>query len=250
MSSSITRCGPQPQQNGHGPVSSNNNAGKTVLGCWKEIADHLGKGVRTVQRWERECGLPVRRLNATFKGRVVAFTAELDEWLRQAPTRSDGSALDVTLAKHSTDASTPQPADFKPLILSVDDDLNVLFVREHLLKSEGYKVVSAAHGREALAIFSSQEIAVVLLDFQMPGMNGVAVGRRMKAEKPHVPIIMVSGNTLPDDVYEYVETVVVKGEHPSVLLSTVNSALQGQTSLPIRPAKAASDKGQRSKSTA
>jgi hypothetical protein len=52
-----------------------------VLGSWKEIAAYLGKGVRTVQRWENDLGLPVRRPNGTAKGVVNALPNELDRWL-------------------------------------------------------------------------------------------------------------------------------------------------------------------------
>lgn len=56
----------------------------TVLTSWKEIAAHLGKGVRTVQRWEHEFGLPVRRPSPNG-GVVVAIPNELNEWLRSRP---------------------------------------------------------------------------------------------------------------------------------------------------------------------
>jgi len=51
-----------------------------ILTSWKEIAQHLGKGVRTVQRWETE-GLPVRRLSACNRGHVMAVSSELDAWV-------------------------------------------------------------------------------------------------------------------------------------------------------------------------
>jgi len=53
-----------------------------TLSSWKEIAAYLGKGVRTVQRWEQEFGLPVRRPNSTMKGVVAATPEELDDWLK------------------------------------------------------------------------------------------------------------------------------------------------------------------------
>lgn len=52
-----------------------------LLTSWKEIACHLGKGVRTVQRWEQLYGLPVRRPNEKAKGIVHATRQELDLWL-------------------------------------------------------------------------------------------------------------------------------------------------------------------------
>lgn len=56
-----------------------------VLNSWKEVASYLGRGVRTVQRWERELGLPVRRPRGKSRSAVIAFKTELDKWLRQAP---------------------------------------------------------------------------------------------------------------------------------------------------------------------
>jgi predicted DNA-binding transcriptional regulator AlpA len=54
----------------------------TVLTSWKEIARYLGKGVRTVQRWEQELGLPVRRpIGASQKSAVLLHREEVDLWL-------------------------------------------------------------------------------------------------------------------------------------------------------------------------
>jgi hypothetical protein len=53
----------------------------TPLTSWKEIARYLNKGVRTVQRWERELGLPVRRPTRRSKGVVFALAEEIDQWL-------------------------------------------------------------------------------------------------------------------------------------------------------------------------
>ncbi len=57
-----------------------------VLNSWKEIASHLGRGVRTVQRWERDLGMPVRRPRAKSRSAVIAMTDEIDSWLRSSPT--------------------------------------------------------------------------------------------------------------------------------------------------------------------
>jgi hypothetical protein len=53
-----------------------------VLTCWKEIAEYTRKSVRTVQRWEREFGLPVRRPNGvTHKSAVSANRQDIEVWL-------------------------------------------------------------------------------------------------------------------------------------------------------------------------
>jgi len=52
-----------------------------MLNSWKEVAIYLGRGVRTVQRWEIDLGLPVRRPRGKPRSAVIAFKAELDSWL-------------------------------------------------------------------------------------------------------------------------------------------------------------------------
>ena len=52
-----------------------------ALSSWKEVAAYLGKGVRTVQRWEQQFGLPIRRPNE--KSHIIfAIPAEIDAWLK------------------------------------------------------------------------------------------------------------------------------------------------------------------------
>ena len=57
-----------------------NPKGNARLNSWKEIASYLGRGVRTVQRWEETDGLPVHRLLHAKGATVYALTTELDQW--------------------------------------------------------------------------------------------------------------------------------------------------------------------------
>lgn len=77
---------------------------QAVLGSWKEIANYLGKGVRTVQRWERCSGLPVHRPSGTSKGVVLAFPTELDQWARRQDHNGQASAR--TTLQRNTRLST------------------------------------------------------------------------------------------------------------------------------------------------
>ena len=65
------------------------NAGLQILTGWKEIADYLGKGVRTVQRYERELQLPIHRPAGKSYSSVVAFKLELDRWAKGIPLQVD-----------------------------------------------------------------------------------------------------------------------------------------------------------------
>jgi len=58
-----------------------------VLDSWKEIAVYLKREVRTVQRWEKNLGLPVRRLSRDKQGAVFAYRSEIDAWWRERETQ-------------------------------------------------------------------------------------------------------------------------------------------------------------------
>src|SRR5258706_6589859 len=62
-----------------------------ALNSWKEIASYIGRGVRTVQRWELFFGLPVHRPAGRNRSAVYALPSEIDAWLQSRPIR-DGLA--------------------------------------------------------------------------------------------------------------------------------------------------------------
>ena len=69
------------------------------LDSWKEIASYLNRGARTVQRWEREAGLPVHRLQHDRLGSVYAWRGELDAWWKGRDSQVDNQAAeDLTAA--------------------------------------------------------------------------------------------------------------------------------------------------------
>lgn len=65
----------------------------SVLTSWKEVASYMGKGVRTVQRWEKFNRLPVRRLGGTSK--IIVYRDELDSWLRSKAVVQQMPAADL-----------------------------------------------------------------------------------------------------------------------------------------------------------
>ena len=60
---------------------------QVLLSSWKEIAAYMGKGVRTVQRWEKEFGLPIRRPESIHTHVVLAIQGEIDEWVHSQGVR-------------------------------------------------------------------------------------------------------------------------------------------------------------------
>jgi two-component system, OmpR family, response regulator len=111
------------------------------------------------------------------------------------------------------------------LILSVDDEPVILFTREKILQAEGYDVLSAPDGKKALEVFDAHPVALVLLDYIMPGTDGGRISQTMKAHKPFVPVIMVSGNFLPEEAIICADRFLAKGDGPEFLLAAIKQVL-------------------------
>ena len=80
----------------------------------------------------------------------------------------------------------------KATILCIDDHWNGLIGRKMLLEQSGYKVLEASGGDEGIKLFRSHNVDAVIVDYQMPGMNGDVVAARMKRLNSHVPILLLS----------------------------------------------------------
>jgi len=83
-------------------------AERKILNSWKEIANYVGRGVRTVQRWEAHLGLPVHRPSGRDHSAVLAFSTELDQWLDSRPVRQAMSSGVEPLATVGTAAAEMQ----------------------------------------------------------------------------------------------------------------------------------------------
>jgi CheY-like chemotaxis protein len=113
-----------------------------------------------------------------------------------------------------------------PVILCVDDETIGLAIRKMTLESQGYRVMTADNGAEGLAIFSSEAIDLVILDYKMPGVNGDIVAERMKRLKPGVPILLLSAYVdLPGETLAPVDMYLTKGAGPPVMLKAVAELL-------------------------
>jgi CheY-like chemotaxis protein len=80
-------------------------------------------------------------------------------------------------------------------VLVVDDDPRITALLRDYLAGAGYQVDLAQHGGDALTLIQHDPPDVVLLDIEMPGMNGFDVLQRLRAGYPSVPVIIVTANS-------------------------------------------------------
>jgi PAS domain S-box-containing protein len=116
------------------------------------------------------------------------------------------------------------------LILIVDDEASICEITRTVLESNGYKVIVANDGAEAVALYSQNqsEIKVVLMDMAMPVMDGYAGIRALKRINPKVKIIAASGlteNGKLASIHGYVNTFIAKPYTSERLLKTIEDVL-------------------------
>jgi len=92
----------------------------------------------------------------------------------------------------------------RPLVLVVDDHQSVLQTLRFLLESKGYRPLIAPNGETALTLCRQHlgEVSVVITDLMMPGMDGTATIRALRAMDPHLEFIAMSGGADGGDIAE------------------------------------------------
>jgi len=77
-------------------------------------------------------------------------------------------------------------------ILVADDEMSIRLLYSEELKEEGYDVITAANGKEALEVVAREPLDLVILDIKMPEMSGIEVLRQIKEKFPNLPVLLSS----------------------------------------------------------
>lgn len=77
-------------------------------------------------------------------------------------------------------------------ILIIEDDISILMGLKDNLEYEGYRVITETNGRKGLKLAIEKSVGLLLLDIMLPGLNGYEICRKIKKEKPGLPIIMLT----------------------------------------------------------
>lgn len=114
-------------------------------------------------------------------------------------------------------------------ILVVDDDADIRSGIEIYLRNEGYAVVQAENGEEALALLATTEVHLIILDVMMPKLDGIQATFKIRAER-NIPIIMLSAKVEEADqilgLSVGADDYMTKPFRPLELLARVKSQLR------------------------
>ena len=119
-------------------------------------------------------------------------------------------------------------------ILVVDDDKEIVNAIEIYLSKEGYNILKAYDGEEAIHVIQNNEIHLVILDIMMPKMNGIELAKKIR-ENLSIPILMLSAKSEDYDKINGLnvgaDDYVTKPFNPMELIARVNSQIRRYTKL-------------------
>ena len=115
----------------------------------------------------------------------------------------------------------PTDPTTKRIILCIDDDEAILSYEKALLERSGYAVLTASSPQRGLRLAATCKCDAVLLDYEMPGMNGDEVALAIKRLRPELLVILLSGSDVPTHALASVDAFVPKLEASRQLLPVI-----------------------------
>jgi CheY-like chemotaxis protein len=117
-------------------------------------------------------------------------------------------------------------------VLCIDDEQTALQLRQTVLESAGYKVLTAKSGALGIQTFKSEPVSAVILDYWMADMNGMQVAREIRKLNPSIPIIILSAyGELLDESLGIADLWIRKGEEdPQFLIARLDELLKTRLS--------------------
>lgn len=125
----------------------------------------------------------------------------------------------------------------KEKILVVDDEEDIAELIRYNLASEGYDVICTGSGEEAVRLAGSKPLDLVILDLMLPGINGIDVARKLRADQKTrgIPIIMLTAKSEESDIIaglELADDYITKPFSPKILNARVSAILRRKSDGP------------------
>ncbi len=128
--------------------------------------------------------------------------------LEENPGITSGEISDkLSVSRSLVEDTLKTMSDIRQKVLIVDDEMDALLALKVALEAEGYNIVEAKDGYEAIEKVHSEIPDVILLDLMIPGIDGFEVCRQLKSDVTynHIPVIMLTARGEVDDKVEGIE---------------------------------------------
>jgi CheY-like chemotaxis protein len=123
------------------------------------------------------------------------------------------------------------PTDKAKTILLVDDEESIMFFLQKLLVREGYNIIKAGNGKEAIEIYKSNpdNIDLILMDITMPVMSGIDAYKELYTHDPDIKILLMSAYS--KESFENMEKInfIRKPIYPIDLMEKIRNLLESKT---------------------
>lgn len=174
---------------------------------------------------------------------VQNFKTEFNKVLKRLCEITGKNTRDVGLLKESASTSTIEPSSTPAEILLVEDSVLNQEIAANLLSVAGHQITVASNGTEALEFLQNRSFDIILMDCQMPGLDGIETTKRIrKSEFRHgharTPIVALTANALNDDrkrcIGADMDDYLSKPYTPDELLSIVDRWVAPRDSVDLR----------------
>ncbi len=120
-----------------------------------------------------------------------------------------------------------------PCVLIVDDDADIVAALKIYLSSEGYELLSASTGQQALDTIDQKQVDLVLMDIMMPEMDGIAATAKLRSAGANMPIILLTAKSEDSDkllgLNIGADDYITKPFNPAEVVARVKSSLRRYT---------------------
>ena len=181
---------------------------RTPLNAVIGFSDLLGRSALAPEQLQQ-----AQRIHASGEALIAAVNemiqlSELEGWDGQIVDREPPPVASVSNAPSPVAVAADEDADRALRVLYVDDNAHNRALVEAILATQGIECRTAEDGDNGLDMARLERWDLILMDIQMPRMNGVTSARAIRAlpaPASHVPILAVTANTLPDQVAAYTQ---------------------------------------------
>lgn len=161
----------------------------------------------------------------------VPKVSRRNQWIQRSVPKSGRNFEHASVSRNETEY-IPE----RPTLVWIDDYVPGLALYQMMFEMSGYRVLTASSGKRGIELVAQNAVDAVVVDYEMPEMNGYEVALTLKRFRPDLPIVLFSGLTsIPTKALSVVDASCDKAGSREELLSTIQSVLSKNPKSGLQP---------------